>query len=153
MNSKSVAPVSYEVCVCEISFSGVQSPPQLTLFIGRGARRRAIQFAEREQRSSTTSIRVYPTNGVRRGVVWSYRNERPLCPCNDPRCKSIYAAGKIVHLYSEQSTCESLKIKTIAMTACTELAGCCGDAPMLASRKCQHVPRKITLKFSPSWNV
>jgi hypothetical protein len=95
MHTATVQSIVYVVSVAEIAFSGQRAALCDTQFSGRGACSRAIRFAEQEKRSSTTSIQVYPVGGKRRAAVWTYRNERPICPCNNPRCTSAWAAGRI----------------------------------------------------------
>ena len=90
-----VSGLHYVASVTEVSYSGRISSPFRQAFAGARARTRALDWAKRERRSSTLLIEVLPEGGKRRKPVWTYRNDRPICPCNDPRCSSLWAAGLI----------------------------------------------------------
>ncbi len=133
-------PVVYEVTVCEIAFNGERGAPQASYFRGPKAKARALGFAEQEWaergHASITSVTVLrmrrgqPDNRSRAFQLWQRRNPDPVCPCNDPRCTSRWAAGKIrdERWYVSSLAVYTGKAVTRHTHACEALRGCSGDA-------------------------
>lgn len=123
----------YEVTVSEIAYNGERAPLHTTTIRGKGAQQRALDFAAQEaQRSSVLGVSVYRSGGKRpsRGAIWRHSNADAVCPCNDPRCTSVWSAGKI---RDGRWYASSIAVATGAALVrerelCQPLSGCSGNA-------------------------